>query len=1402
MPQGLETSAAQHRAPATARGPFSIASSIAAGFAVGLAVALADPAAMAQQSTTPAIADSPTAQTLFGDIGAQAKENPAESARIARRLLDEYGSRVIKVGAETDDLFTSVGAETERFLLENPAILARFRDMESRAAERMLAEEGPVATSARRRLTQAGLSATLMLAERAIRADQPRAARSLLAKVERHPDLAGASLVAWASLEAMACRRTGDAAGADAALARLDAVDSVDAAIRARARAAAVRTEPSKGSALGRSPLVSAPDGGDPDSTWREIWARELDQSLFRRLNGGMAPQRTRDLERARTDARQMAALPTVLGNRIFVSEGHRVRAVDVDSSDEIWSRDIGGPAIGRESAAIGDLSAIAADEGAVVTYEGHATPNDRTANPRVWCLDPATGAPLWTTVIDGCDGREDLAGLYPVGAPVLVADVVVVAARKPTQRLEQVDWLLALDRADGRLRWATSMAGAPANRLSIGRKLAGLVADGASVVLSTPLGAVASVRVSDGAIEWLRRFPVPLRESRFFSEPWEAASPIVAGQRILSITPDEVEIVALDPASGKLLEARPLGPGTPWETPAYLISAMGSDGTPIALGVGTDIVAFDARDLSKRLWSLAEQTKGIEPPRAGAANRNGIRGRVSVAGQFVVVPGVEEILLLDLRTGRVNARVPSGKPCNPLLLADRLVTAGDESLRVLMPSERAESMLRARLAATPDDPSAAIALLELAQVTGRPAVALDAGRIAEQALARGKGSEGVRRELMDKLVALAAHSPEQGDAAFAIIASICDTPLLRVRAEMARGEFLRTSGRAREAVACLRGVAEDPALASQLVEVEGVQRQVRLEALRRVAELGARDREISEFIESEARAAAARLTQSTAPALARFAELHARTKAAIDAFAATKDLEPDDALAVGSAMLGDLVLPPARIELIDALRADLAARSPDPAFRARLAMIDARVADLLHASGVDRPDLLASAPALPRLGKSPAAGFDLRARLPIETPVSRASRDQSLFLGLLDGSLVRLSGPELAPEWRLRLDDREPVVLWANGRAVLWQTLPKGDDNALIVDPVAGTIVYASPRAPELWPAAGGAQPDAQREAQRDAAPDFNRPRFVNTLPALIAPVCDGESLILVRRNGDLARIGVMDERPKAQLERGVVEQVLCESLRDGLLTIGGRRIAGDQERGAVAVLDARTLAVRHRIEPVSGSDVKWAFATALGEIFVGTRSGIERWVVGASGSPLPVMVSMLPESTEPDRPQFLGANLFTLDGPGRPNILPIFSGAPRAYAFPDGADSRQVRELVRLREGLLLQCDDRFVLLGPMGDAVGIDSNSREANFAFAVPVEGSVLQIIPLQPEGEQARIRYQAACVVERLSPTHGLKIEGGAFEVAVRDSRVQRVLAGNGWLLLSNSHGTMAVSLPP
>lgn len=1475
--------------------------------AVAAAIFLCATTASAQQTTTPAISDSPTAQTLFDDIRSQARENPGESARLARRLLDEYGNRVVRIGVASDDLFNSVAAQTERFLLANPIVLARFRDMESRAAERMLREDGPAATAARRRLTPAGLSASLMLAEDALRADRPLEAITLLDEVAQHPDLLGSEAVAHATLEAMARRRMGDGAGADAAIARLVAlaggVDGgvgggvavgVDAETIARARAAAERTARATGGGAGRSPLTTAPDGGNPDETWRQIWSLELDQSLYHRLFGGNSSARQqRDLDRARTEATVMTAVPTVLGNRIFICEGHRVRAVDLDSRDELWTREIGSIGIERESGTVADLSAIVADEGALIVYEGHAFASGRSATARVWCLDPATGVIKWNTVVDGCDGRADLAGLFPVGTPLLVSDVVVVAARKPTQRLEQVDWLLALDRRDGHLRWATSVAGAPSNRGSVGRKNAGLATDDSIVIDSTPLGAVVCVKAADGAIEWLRRFPVPLREPRYFAEPWEMSSPAIIADRVIAITPDELEVVALDRATGRLFESQPIGPDTAWASPNYLVSAVssssagGADATPIVLSVGSNIVAFDARDLRKRLWSLSDTIATLSPPRPGALIRNGIRGRVSVAGQYVVVPGLEDILLLELATGKLNARIPSERPCNPLLLSDRIVAAGDDALRVIMPSERAESMLRARLAASPDDPSAAIALLELANATGRPSVAIDAARTAAKALgdARGRvpgqvqvqGNDSLRAELIDKLVSLAQQHPDKGDEVYRIVAQVSDTPMLRVGAEMARGDFLRTAGRATEAVECWRAVAADPTLLSQLVVTSGsadpadatvgatvgasvgatvgmgggatgdatggvgdsmsdgpvMDRQVRLEALARVAQLASRDRDIASALEADARAARDRLGATpTDNQLAAFVRTHSRTQSAVDAIAAQPSPAPSFATDVTIAAIVDCLLPPARVDLIDALRADLARRGEVSA--TQRAAMDDRIGQLLVASGIDRPDLHAPPAPLAVLGATATVGIDLRARLVSETATVRQTRDRTLILGLLDGALTRLSGPELAPQWRLRVDDRDPVLLWANKRVVLWQTLAKGEDNGVIIDPASGTIVYTSPRPADLWPNSAEAAPKSEPaalepapagqpidrqlpnldvqlpNAPRPNAPPTNAPPIRGFLvdgnqqpavSAMVLPICDGESLILARRNGDIARVGVMDEHPSALLARGVLAQIFAENLHDGLLTLGGRESSADGPRPMVVVLDARTLHPRLRIAPITRGDVKWAFATALGEVFIATKGGIERWTTSATGEALPTFVSTGSETTESERPCLLGAHIFAVDGGGRPTLTPIFAGATRSYIFPDAADARQLRDQHLLREGLLLQADDRFVLLGPHGDTIGLDSSARDATLGFAIPIEGALLQVNALEPDADAGKLRYQSGCVIERLSPAKGLRNEGGAFEVKALDSRVSRVLAADGWLLLSNVQGTMAVAMP-
>ena len=69
-----------------------------------------------------------------------------------------------------------------------------------------------------------------------------------------------------------------------------------------------------------------------------------------------------------------------------------------------------------------------------------------------------------------------------------------------------------------------------------------------------------------------------------------------------------------------------------------------------------------------------------------------------------------------------------------------------------------------------------------------------------------------------------------------------------------------------------------------------------------------------------------------------------------------------------------------------------------------------------------------------------------------------------------------------------------------------------------------------------------------------------------------MVAPLCDAENLVLVRRNGDLARVGFMDERPVAVTRRAAIEQVFAESLTDGVLAIAGRRSGPIPEAGVIA--------------------------------------------------------------------------------------------------------------------------------------------------------------------------------------------------------------------------------------
>lgn len=1377
-----------------------VASSIAILTGLFLAVAPVG----AQQATVPAIFDSPTAQTLLDDARTQASANPSESARLIRRLLDEYPLRLVRTADPREDLHRSAAIEAESFLLANPQVLARFRELESRSAERMLADLGPEAVSLRRCLTRAGLSATLQLAEGALRSGRTEECLELVGRIRQHPDLAGREQLALHAIEAICERDRGASGDAARALVAAIASDPAEAALARDASAALAlidRTAPRLAADRVRSPLTTGSPSAVPGGDWREIWSLELDESAFRRIFGGAVGLiNPRNVERARLDANWMTAAPTVVDRTIYVSEGLRVRAIDADSREERWSRELGVAAVEREFGGIGDLSSVVYDQGAVFVFEGHAFSNARTAGGRIWSLDAETGRTRWVVRIgDDDDGqREELQGLFPVGSPLVFGDTVLVLMRKPTQRLEQVDWVLGLDRDTGAVRWADILAGSAGTRAIGGRRHAGATRIEHGAVVATPLGVIGRLRGADGVFEWLRRFPVPLRDPRFVAEPWEMGGPAVVGDRVVAITPDELEIVALDARSGALLESRPLGPGTSWESPRYLLSSRTSDGLELVLGVGSDLVAFEGRDLSKRLWRLSDRLAESGIAQARLDNRSGIRGRVTAAGDRLMVPCVDRLLFVDVRTGRIESQIEGERPGNPVLLDDRIIVAGDEMLRVLMPPDRAEAILRARLAASPDEPAASLALVDLTLATGRPTLALESARVLESAVARGFGDERLRSDAVDRLIDIARRHPELGDESFAIATRLATASGLRVRLELARGDFLLGAGRAPEAVACWRALSCDPQLGAELVARGSMQRAVRGEALGRLAQFASRDVELAGLLERDAESAVAALADAsrTPTALSQVALAHPRTLAGARAVL--------DAVAGGArdellfAAMMDALVPPARLEVVELLEDAIVARAEAAAGAAGSAAARRRVSELLVASGQSRPDLSELPWRNARVGRNPVLGVDLPARL-LRTEGDRTDGfSPDAVLLMQGGALTRFSLDNLTAKWSLRLDDRDPLLLWSRERVVVWQSVQALGESALVVDPDSGVPTRPSIRVGELWEAAKLITPD-QPDSQ--FSPDGS-----SFQPSRIRPHCDGRSLHLVRANGDVARVDLVDARAQPRAKRKALGIVFASALEHGLLILGGRDGSRADQRSVVLVLDSATLEERARFEVRSGTDVRWLQSTPLGELYVGTVGGVEGWRLAPEGGARPFLVTTDSSCVQTGSPVLLGASIVVRDRVDVPLRIPLLGGDPAPIPMPAEplGRSRTIRGLRAVKEGLLIHAEDRLLLLAHDGSTIGVDSSPRERNFVFALPADGQIVQIDGLgaRQVGEDLGVaRMEFGYIAQSLSPSAGLRMDAEPFEFTCPNQRADRAFLADGWLLLSNSMGTSAVQLP-
>jgi hypothetical protein len=370
-----------------------------------------------------------------------------------------------------------------------------------------------------------------------------------------------------------------------------------------------------------------------------------------------------------------------------------------------------------------------------------------------------------------------------------------------------------------------------------------------------------------------------------------------------------------------------------------------------------------------------------------------------------------------------------------------------------------------------------------------------------------------------------------------------------------------------------------------------------------------------------------------------------------------------------------------------------------------------------------------------------------------------------------------------------------------------VWQAAISIGESATIVDPTTGAVIYSTPKSTALWIDADAAGAGADGS---DGTGTIVGPGGEIFIPSQVLPRCDGESLVLIRRGGQIARFGVGDALPTPTTSRGILSRIYTASLYDGLVTIAGRGVDGDSPTSTVAVLDARTLEERTRFQTATGEDVRWAFATALGEVFVGTMSGIERWTIDAAGLAHVVLATTTSRAVATDSPILLGGNLLVAAQDDRPTLIPIFEGDARTVDFPDSQEpgamagaSHTLRGLIPVPEGVVVHATDRLMLLSSTGEIAGVDSSSRERNYAFALPTDQGVLLLDGMaarQVAPADGAVRIEFPYILQHLSRTQGLRIESPAFELRCSGQRVDRALLSDGWLLLSSNFGLTAVPL--
>ena len=541
--------------------------------------------------------------------------------------------------------------------------------------------------------------------------------------------------------------------------------------------------------------------------------------------------------------------MPLVEDHHLFTNDGYTVSCFDrftmrpiwrmqtFDQREEIPTSEDSRARLGR---LLEDMTSVSSD-GRDALYVALGVPRNSQSDPitDVVRLDQHSGSQRWRTDITTLD--DTLIGASIRGPIILDQGTLVITARTNNRRQRLISLsVIGLDAATGELEWIQPLASAGSLPFQQMGQLAHnpIVNDGIAYFTDL-IGFSAALRIATGEVLWARPLPAPDLYTRSNRPTFAGNAPVINPHGLFVLTSEGKEIIQIDPDTGKTLASRP-------------VDQLGE--SYYLLHINDDRFAcVSTNRISVYQADRFENTSSRRSPELGNDSEIGIRGRVVVADDRILVPVEQGIRILDPNRVSEPEFLSLSATGNIAPIDGQIIVVDQIDASSFLAWETASELLENRIN---EDPSAAITIAELAHKTNRTEDILPSVQRAHQVINAQPMNErnAMRSALFDVVLAivqetepndkgianihLAALGEERINQLMIVMGELARTHDQSVAYRMELGQMHERYQRHNEAVIAYQGVLDQPNLRAAMWEGPDIAVRAGLEATRRIGNI------------------------------------------------------------------------------------------------------------------------------------------------------------------------------------------------------------------------------------------------------------------------------------------------------------------------------------------------------------------------------------------------------------------------------------------------------------------------------------------------------------------------------------------------------------------------------------